>query len=98
MQLIGIQTGDNGYKLQHIILNDKGQSVAKNSEILLWLVCCDSQNTIYFPISKIDLEANITIVPAQLFKAIHDRTRTLIKVTDKGNSIIPSGVLITQRH
>ena len=84
MQLIGVQTGGNGYKLQHIVLNDKGQSVAKNSDIVLWLVCCDSNHTFYFPISKIDLEQNTTIVPSQLYSCIQDRKRSLIKITDTG--------------
>lgn len=98
MQMMGIQTGGNGYKLQHIVLDDKGKSVAKTSEIVFWVVCLDRQNTIYLPISKIDLEANSIIVPSQLYGSINDRTRTLIKVTDKGNSIIPSGVLISHRY
>lgn len=98
MQMIGIQTGSNSYKLQHLVPDDKGKIIAKTSEIVLWIVCSDRQRTIYFPISKIDLEANPTIVPSQLYSSMNDRTRTLIKVTDNGNSIIPSGVLIATRH
>ena len=98
MQFIGIQTGSNGYKLQHIVLNDKGQSVAKSSDIVLWLVYCNDKCIYYFPISKLDLDNNITIVPAQICSSINDRTRTLIKVSDTGNSIIPSGVLVANRR
>ena len=98
MQMVGILSGGNGYKLQHIVLDDKGHSVAKSSDIVFWLVYCNSNTIFYFPISKIDLEENTNIVPAQLYNSIHDRARDLIKVTDTGRSILPYSVLTAPRR
>lgn len=96
--ILGLQTGNNDYRLQHIVANDKGQYVAKDSDIVFWTVINDGRATYYCPISKVDLESNTIIVPAQLYNCIHDRTRRLIKVTDTGKSILPYGVIIKSRR
>lgn len=92
---IGIQCGSCGYKLQQLVRDDTGKLVQKTSEILFWVVYdIGGGRTLYIPFSKIDLEQNNTIVPAQILASYHDRTRTILKKTPNGTTTIPFGGII----
>ena len=92
---LGIQCGSCGCKLQLLVKDDTGKLVQKTSEILFWVVYdIGGGQTLYVPFSKIDLEQNNTIVPAQILASYNDRTRTILKKTPNGTTTIPFGGII----
>lgn len=90
----GLQFGDNGYKLQHIIIEKNGIPVQKTSDIILWVASDLGRGILYTPISKYDADSNNFIVPSQLLAAYNDRTRVLLKKTPNGTAAIPYGGII----
>lgn len=94
---LGIQFGNLGYRLQQIVPDTDGKPVQKTSDILFWVAADVGNGTLYVPISKIDIEMNTTVVPAQLLACYNDRTRTLLQKTPKGTATIPSGAIFCRR-
>lgn len=94
---IGLVLGNNGFKLQHIVVGEDSSTVAKVSDILFWVVFFRPNSTVYIPVSKLDMEQNTTFEESQLINSISDRTRTLIRKTDKGTSTIPLSAIIHMR-
>lgn len=90
---MGIQFGNCDYKLQQIIQDTDGKPVQKTSDILFWVVADVGNGVLYIPVSKLDIEMNKTVVPAQLLACYSDRTRTLIKKTPRGTATIPFGAI-----
>ena len=91
---LGLQLGSNGFKLQQIVIDEDSKPVTKTSDILLWAVFSVGNATLYIPVSKLDMEHNIMLVPSQLIQAYHDRTRTLIRKTDKCTATYPYGAIL----
>lgn len=92
---MGIEFGSRGYKLKHIIVSD-GEPVEKTSEIMFWVVYDIGGGRLYTPVSKLDMENQTFLVPSQILAAYHDRTRSLIRKTDKGTTVSPFGGIIVQ--
>lgn len=83
-------------KLQQLVPNndDTNTNTAKTSQIEFWVVCkCDGK-CIYFPISKIDKDNEMSVVPAQILNMLNDRSRRLVQKVDKGTRILPYGFII----
>lgn len=93
MHFIGIECGSHDYKLQQLVKDESGKSVAKNYEIVLWVAFRKAGGIIYIPISKHDLETYHTISLAEMLNVFNDRTRSLVKKTADGSSITPCGYL-----
>ncbi len=94
MVFLGLSFGNKNCKLQHISLNDNGLTVRKNSDIVLWVVYRQGEKIFYVPISKYDIENSNMVSAVQLTMAFNDRNRSIMKKTDKGDSLIPYGAIV----
>lgn len=94
---IGIEFGNCEYKLKQIVMDAEGKPVEKTSEILFWVVADVGTGIMYTPISKLDIEMNRMVIPAQLLSCYNDRTRMLLKKTSNGTATIPFGGIFRRR-
>lgn len=97
-QFIGIQFGNRDCKLQQIVPDTDGKPVQKTSDILFWVVADVGNGVLEVPISKLDMELNRTVVPAQIIACCDDRTRTLLHKTPKGTAATPGGAIFKRRY
>ncbi len=91
---LGIQLGSNGFKLQQIVMDEDCKPVSKTSDILFWVAFNMGNGILYVPVSRLDMEYNTILVPSQLLRSAHDRTRNLSRKTDKGIATYPFSVIL----
>ena len=90
----GIILGSGGCKIRNIIVQD-GEAVEKTSDVVFWVVYnIGNGKRLQTPVSKLDMENQTILVPAQFLGALHDRSRSLIMKTDKGTNVHPYGAII----
>ena len=85
------------YQLQQLVTNDKGENVTKNSPVVAWLECYNKTGFYYFPVSKLDVQANPRMLAERIVALAGYPTRRLVKSTPTGKTIIPRGYLYKAR-
>ena len=91
---LGVITGNQGFKLQQIVIGENQLPVTKTSDILLWIAISKGAGTLYIPLSKLDLDTQRMIVRSQIEQSYYDRTRTLIQKTPNGTATLPFGAIL----